>query len=63
MNKVENNKINQKAPLGVEEANGKIQEAQGQEVHFLSLFPPQYEPGKVQTLTRCGQEVAPACSQ
>lgn len=40
MDKVENNKINQKAPLGDEEANGKIQEAQGQEVHFLSLFPP-----------------------
>lgn len=59
MNKVENNKINQKAPWEMKRLMVKPRKHRAIFCHF----PPWYEPGKVQTLARCGQDVAPACSQ
>lgn len=56
MNKVENNKINQKAPWEMKMLMVKPRKHRAIFCHFS----PRYEPGKVQTLARCGQDVAPA---
>ena len=62
MNKVENNKINQKAPREMKMLMVKPRKHRAKRSIFCP-FSPRYEPGKVQTLARCGQDGAPASSQ